>query len=211
MKCAHCGISIYETWDDTWLAWHHNVINWQIRVTRCPACAGYEIDIMDHNVGGGWRMVHPHGVNRGPIPPEVPPQIASDYREACSVLPVSPKASAALARRCLQNVLRTNGYKDRDLAKEIEQVLNESEASKAIPQSLRTTIDGIRNFGNFSAHPVTDITTLQIIDVDPHEAEWCLEILEEMFEHFYVRPAHATARKAALDAKLMAAGKPPSK
>jgi hypothetical protein len=32
-----------------------------------------------------------------------------------------------------------------------------------------------------------------------------------MFEHFYVRPAEASVRKAALDAKLAAAGKLPSK
>jgi hypothetical protein len=32
-----------------------------------------------------------------------------------------------------------------------------------------------------------------------------------MFEHFYVGPAAATAKKAALDAKLAAAGKPASK
>jgi Domain of unknown function (DUF4145) len=73
------------------------------------------------------------------------------------------------------------------------------------------TVDAIRNFGNFSAHPVTDLTTLQIIDVEAEEAEWCLETIEEMFQHFYVRPAQAKARKAALDLKLAAAGKPPSK
>jgi hypothetical protein len=72
-------------------------------------------------------------------------------------------------------------------------------------------VDGIRNFGNFSAHPVTDATTLQIIDVEPHEAEWCLEIVEECFQHFYVRPALAKARKDALNAKLLAAKKPPAK
>jgi hypothetical protein len=47
--------------------------------------------------------------------------------------------------------------------------------------------------------------------VEPGEAEWCLEILEEMFDHYYVKPEQAKARKAALDAKLLAAGKPPSK
>ena len=52
---------------------------------------------------------------------------------------------------------------------------------------------------------------MQIIDVEPDEAEWCLEIIEELFEHFYVEPAAAMAKKAALDAKLAAAGKPPSK
>jgi hypothetical protein len=58
---------------------------------------------------------------------------------------------------------------------------------------------------------VTDQTTLQVIAVEPGEAEWCLEILEEMFDHYYVRPAVAAARKAALNAKLVAAGKPLSK
>jgi len=32
-----------------------------------------------------------------------------------------------------------------------------------------------------------------------------------MFDHYYVKPAQAAARKAALDAKLTAAGKPLSK
>ena len=90
-------------------------------------------------------------------------------------------------------------------------MLNEPDPKKAIPQRLRQTIDAIRNFGNFSAHPITDKTALQIIDVEPHEAEWCLEILEECFEHFYVGPAVVRSRKAALDAKLAAAGKQPSK
>jgi hypothetical protein len=55
------------------------------------------------------------------------------------------------------------------------------------------------------------VTTLQIIDVEPGEAEQCLETVEEMFEHFYVRPALAKKRKAELDAKLKTEGKPPSK
>jgi hypothetical protein len=90
-------------------------------------------------------------------------------------------------------------------------VLNEQDPAKAIPSSLRLTIDAVRNFGNFSAHPVTDQTTLQVISVDPGEAEWCLDIIDEMFDHYYMRPAEAVARKAALDAKLAAVGKPPSR
>jgi Domain of unknown function (DUF4145) len=140
-----------------------------------------------------------------------PPEIAKDYAEACNVLPVSSKASAALSRRVLQVVLHAHGYNARDLNSEIDLLLNESDPKKAIPAALRETIDGIRNFGNFSAHPVTDKTTLQIIDVEPEEAEWCLEIIEQLFEHFYVGPSTVAKKKAALDAKLAAAGKPPSK
>jgi Domain of unknown function (DUF4145) len=158
-----------------------------------------------------WRQVHPIGSNRGPVPPEVPEPIAADYVEACQVLPLSAKASAALARRCLQAMLHAHGYKDKDLAKEIQQLLDETDPKKVLPRPVHETVDAIRNFGNFSAHPISDKTSLQVIDVEPHEAEWCLEILEALFEHFYVGPAAAAAKKAALDAKLKAAGKPPSK
>jgi hypothetical protein len=40
------------------------------------------------------------------VPPEVPPQFAADFREAHDTLSVSPKASAALSRRCLQMLIR---------------------------------------------------------------------------------------------------------
>jgi hypothetical protein len=56
-------------------------------------------------------------------------------------------------------------------------------------------------------HPNEDKATLEIIDIEPHEAEWCLETIEELFEHFYVGPAVAAARKAALNAKLASGGK----
>jgi hypothetical protein len=190
---------------------------WAYRTAHCPSCDEIVIETSEtywtgQNTGyREWHQIYPFGSNRGPVPPEVPADIASDYVEACRVLPISAKASAALSRRCLQSILRAHGYKAKDLAKEIDLLLNEQDPKKAIPDTLRVTVDGIRNFGNFSAHPITDATTLQIIDVEPKEAEWCLEILEEAFQHFYVRPAQAKARKAALDAKLTAAGKPAAK
>jgi hypothetical protein len=145
------------------------------------------------------------------VPSEVPTAIAQDYREACSVLTLSAKGSAALSRRCLQSILHGHGYKAGNLGKELDLLLNEQDPLKVIPFRLRTTVDAIRNFGNFGAHPITDEQTLQVIGVEPHEAEWCLEIVEELFEHFYVGPAVAQAKKAQLDAKLKAAGKPLSK
>lgn len=190
-------------------------IYWYYRSSICPNCHDVTIEVArcydNQRQGEPWRRIYPISASRGPVPPEVPEEIAKDYIEACNVLSISPKASAALSRRCLQNMLHAHGYKAKDLAKEIDLLMNEADPKKALPHRLRETVDGIRNFGNFSAHPIDDRTTLQVIDVEPHEAEWCLEILEDMFEHFYVGPAAAKARKAALDAKLAAAGKPQSK
>jgi hypothetical protein len=123
------------------------------------------------------------GANRGPVSGDVTERIAQDYIEACNVLPISAKASAALSRRCLQHMLRSHGYSARDLTNEIELLLNETDPLKALPLRLRKTIDAIRNFGNFAAHPNEDKAMLEIIDVEPHEAGWYLEIIEELLEH----------------------------
>jgi hypothetical protein len=214
MKCPHCGIAYHDDWEDLQFEFSQKT-PYGVRVTVCPTCDRVTIELgkwdLNAQVVVSAKRVYPTGANRGPVPKEVPKDIAQDYIEACSVLSLSPKASAALSRRCLQNMLHAHGYKNRDLAKEIDLLLNVTDPAKALPHKLRVTVDGIRNFGNFSAHPTDDKTTLQVIDVEPHEAEWCLEIIEDLFEYFYVGPAVAKARKAALDAKLAAAGKPLSK
>ena len=228
MKCPHCSINFHENWEDRDCLRNQGALHgrimlidtlttylWRYRSADCPGCRDVILEIARTAPNRGnsekWRQVYPIGANRGPVPIEVPSQVAQDYIEACNVLPISAKASAALARRCLQNVLHSRGYKAKDLAKEIDLILNDPDPKKALPQGLRETLDGIRNFGNFSAHPIDDKTTLQVIDVEPHEAEWCLEIIEDLFEHFYVGPAAAAAKKLSLNAKLAAAGKPPTK
>jgi hypothetical protein len=224
MQCPHCSVHFNDDWSQEPFRDTEKFVvrakgsnyHWIYRSALCPACGDVTIQITTqpdqlHYPSEEWRQVYPIGANRGPVPGDVPPEIAQDYVEACNVLPISAKASAALARRCLQNMLHAHTYKAKDLAKEIDLLLNETDPAKALPHRLRVTVDGIRNFGNFSAHPIDDKTTLQVIEVEPHEAEWCLQIIEDMFEHFYVGPAAAKAMKAALDAKLAAAGKPPSK
>jgi len=183
-----------------------------LQYSTCPGCGTLYYLLIGSN-GGGYMILHESssGSLETVAPIEVPIAIASDYNEAQAVIALSPKASAALARRCLQHLLRERGYKQHDLVKQVEAVLSEEDPAKSVPDTLRVALDAVRNFGNFSAHPLTDKTTLQIIDVEAGEAEWCLEILIECFECFYVRPARAAERKAALNLKLASAGKPPAK
>src|SRR5208283_3742535 len=153
-------------------------------------------------------LCYPKGMNRSPLPNEVPEEYASDYREACLTLPDSPKASAALSRRCLQNVLREKAnVKASDLAKEIQQILDEGK----LPSQLLQSLDAVRNIGNFAAHPIKSKTTGEIIDVEPGEAEWNLDVLEALFDYFFVQPAILQAKRDALNAKLKEAGKPEMK
>ncbi len=124
------------------------------------------------------------------------------------VLADSAKASAALSRRCLQNVLRTAaGVKPADLYDEIQQVID----SKTLPTTIADSIDAVRVVGNFAAHPIKSKSTGEIVDVEPGEAEWNLEVLESLFDFYYVLPAKAKAKKDALNKKLVDAGKAPLK
>lgn len=153
-------------------------------------------------------MVRPKGSNRPPVPGEVHPEFAEDYTEACLVLPDSPKASAALSRRCLQNLLRAWAkVKPGNLADEIQQVID----SGTLPSHLVEEIDAIRNIGNFAAHPLKSEKTGEILPVEPAEAEWNLNVLEALFDFYFVQPALARRRRAALDEKLKEAGQKPMK
>jgi hypothetical protein len=124
------------------------------------------------------------------------------------VLVDSPKASGVLSRRCLQNLLREKvRVKPTDLSKEIDQVL----ASQQLPSDLAKAIDAIRVIGNFAAHPLKSTNTGEILEVEAGEAEWLLDVLDELFDFYFVRPAHLTAKRNALNQKLAEAGKPPMK
>ena len=72
-------------------------------------------------------------------------------------------------------------------------------------------MEAVRHFGNFAAHPITEVTGLQVIDVEAEEAEWCLEIIEALFDHYYITPARARQRRDRLNKKLAQAGRKPAK
>ena len=151
-------------------------------------------------------LVRPKGTLRPPCPTDVPVEIAADYKEACLVLQDSPKASAALSRRCLQNLLRAAaGVKAGELSSEIDQVIPK------LPSYLAEAIDAIRHTGNFAAHPLKSQQTGMIVPVEPGEAEWSLDVLEQLFDFYYVQPAVLAKKREEMNKKLQEAGKPPMK
>jgi hypothetical protein len=124
------------------------------------------------------------------------------------VLGDSPKASAALSRRCLQNVLREAAkVKPSDLSTEIQEVLN----SRALRSDIGEGLDAVRVIGNFAAHPIKSKQTGEIMQVEMGEAEWNLDVLESLFDFYFVQPAILKEKKDALNKKLTEAGKSPLK
>jgi hypothetical protein len=228
MKCPHC----LENFNDEQTRWSVSLGMdgeglWLLERRTCPSCTRFILSL-DHAPMSGnppaafaqgvqhvrmpfaskSMMVLPKGVSRSSVPREVPPGIAEDYKEACLVLSDSPKASAALSRRCLQNLLRqAAGVKPGDLSSEIQQVLD----SGKLPTAIAENIDAVRNIGNFAAHPLKSQSTGEIVPVEPHEAEWNLDVLESLFDFCFVQPTRAKAKQDALNKKLADAKKPPMK
>jgi hypothetical protein len=136
----------------------------------------------------------------------VPEALAADYREAALVLPISTKASAALSRRCLQNCIReAQGIEKRSLEQEIDEVIEQNLVSSALTEQL----DAVRHTGNIAAHPMKSGLTGEIVEVEVGEAEWNLDVLDGLFEEWYVQPDKLAKRKAAFNEKLKEIGKPP--
>jgi hypothetical protein len=150
-------------------------------------------------------LIFPRGPIGRPVPPEVTDEYAQDYREASTVLGISPKASAALSRRLLQQLIREKaGIKRRNLDEEIDAVIAQGDVSSNLAHDL----DVIRTVGNFAAHPIKSTNTGEVLDVEPGEAEALLDVLEQLFDHYFVRPAKRAAMQAQINAKLAEAGKP---
>jgi len=168
-KCPHCLTVVRFV--DTPLIHHASSADWSwfdlrtqndsvmVGIAECPNC---HRPVISMEKEGQARLLYPLGSGRPPVPSEVPSHTAEDYSEACLVLPLSPKASAALSRRCFQTVLREKGGSTKnDLVEQIREVLPN------LPSHLQKSLDAVRNIGNFAAHPMKSQSTGTIVDVEP--------------------------------------------
>ena len=69
-------------------------------------------------------------------------------------------------------------------------------------------MDAIRQVGNFAAPPLKSSASGTIVDVEEGEAEWLLDVLEDLFDFYFVAPSLAQAKRDALNKKLEDLGKP---
>ncbi len=69
-------------------------------------------------------------------------------------------------------------------------------------------LDAVRVIGNFAAHPIKSKSTGEIVEVEPGEAEWNLDVLDLLFNFYFVQPEGIKNKRKALDKKLADAGKP---
>jgi len=106
----------------------------------------------------------------------------------------------------MQTILRdSGGVKPGNLSVEIQEVISQGQ----LPSHVESQLDAIREIGNLAAHPTKDKNTGTVLAVEPGEAEWNLDVLESLFDHYFVKPAVAQKRKDAINQKLKQAGRQP--
>ena len=196
MLCPHCNTSFFHHWSNTGaLVWDEETcIGQGIRYTLCPTCAKviirvvegkvdinedeFELDDQDEAVISNEFTVYP-SPSEVEISEDIPETYKEEFIEAKAVLTSSSKASAAISRRLLQNLLQDEmGIKGNNLSKQIDSFLE----LPNVPAHLSKSVDAIRNIGNFAAHPNKEIKSGEIVNVEPGEADWLLEVLLSMFD-----------------------------
>lgn len=203
-RCLHCEVAFmagdafsHVVEDDS----RGDAAQWWVHYVTCPGCRGVTIELERRGREPLRLLVWPRSARAAQ--PEVPAHLAADLAEAAAVLPISAKASAALGRRLLQRLLHEKIGAKESLAKEIASLLDQG----GLPAGLRETLDLVRHFGNFGVHPIVSARTGEIVEVEPGEAEFVLEVLEGLLDFYYVEPARRAKRLESIRAKITDAGK----
>ena len=219
MICPHCNIAVkYQfNYSKTLDADKEEGFGVEIKYTTCPNCKKIVVYLLEGILGADMGINEDEEFMQILIYPnkdgfehsdDVPDLYLEDYEEAIKVLPSSPKASAALSRRLLQNILREEfNIKKRNLADEIECFIQ----IENIPSYIADAVDAIRNIGNFAAHPTKNKNTGEIVTVEDGEAEWLIEVNEQLFDFLFVQPKKLEKRRKDLNLKLEEIGKPSMK
>jgi hypothetical protein len=132
------------------------------------------------------QVIFPTTNNRADLSEEVPKSLRELYLEASSIEHISPNGSAFLTRRILEQTLRQHFKKPRaKLSDSIEEFIAKETASA----DLHRMMHDIREFGNIAGHPAQDQDG-DWTSVDINEATYTLDVVAEVLDHIFVKPAH---------------------
>ena len=91
-----------------------------------------------------------------------------------------------------------SGVTGKNLKQDIKKVIE----SNSLPKSISALLDAPRLLGNMAIHPKKDSETGIVQPIESWEARWCLEIIEALFEHFFVSPNKNAIRLQRLKHKV---------
>lgn len=148
--CPWCRVLAHQKWAN--LAPYNNpplYYEWnnpdlppaEISSAQCSHCNRFSLWADD-------KLILPHSSTIAQPAPDTPENVASIYREAMSVYPISPRATAALLRLAVQMLIVHLGGKGKDINSDIGTLVK-----NGLPIQIQQALDIVRIIGNNAVHP----------------------------------------------------------
>ena len=134
-NCPHCQVFALQQWHSIWGSSGHNY-----RRAHCPSCGNISI----------WyngKMIYPLYGSAPPPNPDMSPKVKEIYEESRQIYVISPRASAALLRVCIEKITEELGEKDGTLNTRIGNLVK-----KDLPVEIQKALDAVRVTGNDVLH-----------------------------------------------------------
>jgi hypothetical protein len=204
-ECPHCrSQAAFMTVTRPYQTNPENFPNYMVSAARCVACNDYILVILKaaiNNLNITWEylMHYPLGMPDETLDPNIPADVATDFKEAIRCQHVKAyRACVVMCRRALQTSALIFKASGTTLVGQIEDL-----GSKGIITApLKDFAHEIRLTGNAGAH------SDGLGDISARDAEAIMEFTREFFDHVYVMPAKLKARRPAPPAATTGAKKP---
>ena len=202
MKCPYCSTTVHLDYEDEVFV-NENTDHFTdqsgycLRRAFCPSCEKLivQLEIGKYNDGFNDSFIDPVTVCETVYPKfpscsslsdYIPERYVKLYNESEQVNNISPRASATLSRYLLQMLL----HEELNIRKKnLELEIQELETKSNVPSTLIAVLHVMRRVANFGAHPKKSENSAEIVEIEPGEAEIMLEVIRELFDHVFVKPA----------------------
>jgi hypothetical protein len=112
-------------------------------VSACYSCDAFTVWV-DRNIvyPVSHSVVHTHEM--------MPASVKADFEEAGSIVNLSPRGAAALARLCIQKLMKELGESGKDINADVGALVK-----KGLEVEVQQALDVVRVIGNHAVHPGT--------------------------------------------------------
>jgi hypothetical protein len=185
MQCPHCR-SEFDKKPHSFALGEDTDGSWQVSSTRCPTCDRLIVNLCTKE--GCTYPALPAFSNR-----------PAEYHVASQIIFYSAEASAAISRRLLQRFLAAHVEAGGGgLADQISRAVLNPELPLYLKDALRTYARVAKLDSGYSKNLHPEALT----PVEPGEAEWLLDVLQPLFELYFVQPARLRRTQSALEEQV---------
>ena len=170
---------------------------WQVSNTRCPVCDHLVVSLCTKE--GCTYPAWPASTTRARLSEDVPAEYADDYHTAAQIIFYSPEASAALSRRSLHRFLADKVRAGHGgLADQIRQ----AGLAPELPAYLKQALAKLAAIAKLEPDSLKSRNPEALSGVEPGEAEWILDLLQSLYDLYFVEPARMQRKQDALEESI---------